>query len=351
MKAVLGLENGEYYIGEGFGVEGSSAGELVFTTQMGGYMEALSDPGYQGQILMFTYPLIGNYGVHPDNFQSSTVHALGCVVRELCKNPASTPSLGDYYSDNGLLGISGIDTRKLTIATRLNGTMGAALIVGDDNGEYAVECARKEQPITGMDLISQVSCKEPYHIKGTGKRIAVLDLGMQNSILASLKRRGADLYIFPHTTRPDVIEAVKPQALVITNGPGDPMRATDAIKTIQYFIGKIPVIGVCMGNQVAALALGGETCKMKFGHRGSNQPVRHRDGKIFITAQNHGFAVDKDTLPEGCEPLFTNVNDGTLEGFVCEDLNLFTVQFHPEAHSGPYGAEEQIFDRMYRRIP
>jgi len=351
MKAVLGLENGEYYIGEGFGVEGSSAGELVFNTQMGGYMEALSDPGYQGQILMFTYPLIGNYGVHPDNFQSSTVHALGCVVRELCKNPASTPSLGDYYSDNGLLGISGIDTRKLTIATRLNGTMGAALIVGDDNGEYAVECARKEQPITGMDLISQVSCKEPYHIKGTGKRIAVLDLGMQNSILASLKRRGADLYIFPHTTRPDVIEAVKPQALVITNGPGDPMRATDAIKTIQYFIGKIPVIGVCMGNQVAALALGGETCKMKFGHRGSNQPVRHRDGKIFITAQNHGFAVDKDTLPEGCEPLFTNVNDGTLEGFVCEDLNLFTVQFHPEAHSGPYGAEEQIFDRMYRRIP
>ena len=351
MKAVLGLENGECYIGEGFGVEGSSAGELVFTTQMGGYMEALSDPGYQGQILMFTYPLIGNYGVHPDNFQSSTVHALGCVVRELCKNPASTPSLGDYYSDNGLLGISGIDTRKLTIATRLNGTMGAAVIVGDDNGEYAVECARKEQPITGMDLISQVSCKEPYHIKGTGKRIAVLDLGMQNSILASLKRRGADLYIFPHTTRPDVIEAVKPQALVITNGPGDPMRATDAIKTIQYFIGKIPVIGVCMGNQVAALALGGETCKMKFGHRGSNQPVRHRDGKIFITAQNHGFAVDKDTLPEGCEPLFTNVNDGTLEGFVCEDLNLFTVQFHPEAHSGPYGAEEQIFDRMYRRIP
>ena len=351
MKAVLGLENGEYYIGEGFGVEGSSAGELVFTTQMGGYMEALSDPGYQGQILMFTYPLIGNYGVHPDNFQSSTVHALGCVVRELCKNPASTPSLGDYYSDNGLLGISGIDTRKLTIATRLNGTMGAALIVGDDNGEYAVECARKERPFTGMDLISQVSCKEPYHIKGTGKRIAVLDLGMQNSILASLKRRGADLYIFPHTTRPDVIEAVKPQALVITNGPGDPMRATDAIKTIQYFIGKIPVIGVCMGNQVAALALGGETCKMKFGHRGSNQPVRHRDGKIFITAQNHGFAVDKDTLPEGCEPLFTNVNDGTLEGFVCEDLNLFTVQFHPEAHSGPYGAEEQIFDRMYRRIP
>ena len=314
-------------------------------------MEALSDPGYQGQILMFTYPLIGNYGVHPDNFQSSTVHALGCVVRELCKNPASTPSLGDYYSDNGLLGISGIDTRKLTIATRLNGTMGAALIVGDDNGEYAVECARKEQPITGMDLISQVSCKEPYHIKGTGKRIAVLDLGMQNSILASLKRRGADLYIFPHTTRPDVIEAVKPQALVITNGPGDPMRAADAIKPIQCYIGKIPVIGVCMGNQVAALALGGETCKMKFGHRGSNQPVRHRDGKIFITAQNHGFAVDKDTLPEGCEPLFTNVNDGTLEGFVCEDLNLFTVQFHPEAHSGPYGAEEQIFDRMYRRIP
>lgn len=166
MKAVLGLENGEYYIGEGFGVEGSSAGELVFTTQMGGYMEALSDPGYQGQILMFTYPLIGNYGVHPDNFQSSTVHALGCVVRELCKNPASTPSLGDYYSDNGLLGISGIDTRKLTIATRLNGTMGAALIVGDDNGEYAVECARKEQPIAGWISSLRSPAKSPTISKG-----------------------------------------------------------------------------------------------------------------------------------------------------------------------------------------
>ena len=350
MKAVLGLENGEYYIGEGFGVEGSSAGELVFTTQMGGYLEALSDPGYQGQMLMFTYPLIGNYGVHPDNFQSSTVHALGCVVRELCTTPAAIPSLGDYFSDHGLLGISGIDTRKLTIATRLNGTMNAALIVGDDNGEYAVECARKELPPTGLDLISQVSCKKPFRIEGAGKRIAVLDLGVQRSILASLRRRGADLYIFPHTTRPDVIEAVKPEALVVTNGPGDPMCAADAVRTIQYFIGKIPIFGLCMGSQVTALALKGKTYKMKFGHRGSNQPVRHRNGKIFITTQNHGFAVEKDSLPEGCEPLFTNVNDHTMEGFVCDDLNLFSVQFHPEAHAGPYDTEALIFDRMYRRI-
>ena len=350
MKAVLGLENGKYYVGEGFGVEGSSAGELVFTTQMGGYMEALSDPSYKGQILMFTYPLIGNYGVHPDNFQSSKVHALGCVVRELCKAPAATPSLGDYFADNGLLGISGIDTRELTIQTRVNGTLGASLIVGDDNGEYAVECARNQRSITDLDLIPQVSCKEAYRIEGAGKRIAILDLGVKNNILSSLKRRGADLYVFPHNTRPDVIEAIKPQALFITNGPGDPMRATDAINTVQYFIGKIPVFGICMGNQVTALALGAKTYKMKFGHRGANQPVRYCDGRIFITTQNHGFAVDGDSLPDDIDMLFTNVNDGTVEGFYSEDLNVFTVQFHPEAHAGPYDTEELIFDMMYRRI-
>lgn len=351
MKAVLGLENGEYYIGEGFGVEGSSAGELVFSTQMGGYMEALTDPSYKGQILMFTYPLIGNYGVHPDNFQSRNVHALGCVVRELCKAPAATPSLGNYFEENGLLGIEGIDTRKLTIETRLNGTLGAALIVGDDNGEYAVECAKKQRSITEMDLIPQVSCKEAYRIEGRGKRIAIIDLGVKTNILKSLHRRGADLYVFPHDASPDVIEAVKPQALFITNGPGDPERATDAIKTVQHFIGKMPVFGICMGNQVTALALGAKTYKMKFGHRGANQPVRYRDGRIFITTQNHGFAVDGDTLPEGCEMLFTNVNDGTVEGFCDEDLDIYTVQFHPEAHAGPYDTEELIFDMMYGRIP
>ncbi len=351
MKAVLGLENGEYIVGEGFGVEGSCAGELVFTTQMGGYMEAMSDPSYRGQILMFTYPLIGNYGVDEKNFQSPQIHAKGCVVRELCAVPEARPSVGDYFEEHGLLGISGIDTRRLTIKTRVNGTLKAALIVGNDDGEFAVECARNQRPISDLDLIPEVSCKEPYRIPGTGKRIAVIDLGIKKNIARSLHRRGADLYIFPYNARADEIEAVKPEALFVTNGPGDPVLATGAIQCVKDMLGSIPVFGICMGNQVAALAVGAETYKMKFGHRGSNQPVKDTRGKIYITTQNHGFAVDGDTLPEDCELFFTNVNDGTVEGFYSKDMGLYTVQFHPEAHAGPHDTERVIFDTFYRRIP
>jgi carbamoyl-phosphate synthase small subunit len=351
MKAVLGLEDGEFLVGEGFGVEGVRSGELVFTTQMGGYMEALTDPSYAGQILMFTYPLIGNYGVDHQNFQNPHVSALGCVTREICAVPAAKPSFSSYFEEQGLLGITGIDTRKLTIKTRMNGTLRTSLIVGDDNGEYAVECARNVPPITEMDLIHQVSCTEPYRIKGNGKRIAVLDLGIKKNIAVSLRRRGADLHIFPYNTRPDVIEASRPDALFITNGPGDPVRAVETIACVQHFIGQIPIYGICMGNQITALAFGAETYKMKFGHRGSNQPVRHKDGSIYVTTQNHGFAVNGETLPEDCEVLFTNLNDGTLEGFWSDDLDVICVQFHPEAHGGPLDTEERIFDTMYRRIP
>jgi carbamoyl-phosphate synthase small subunit len=351
MKAVLGLEDGEYIVGKGFGIEGSCAGELVFTTQMTGYMEALTDPSYAGQILMFTYPLIGNYGVDLQNFQSPQVHAPGCVIHELCPNPAKNSSFGDYFRENGQLGISGVDTRKVTIKIREKGAMRAALIVGDDNGEYAVETARNAKSISEIDLLPWVSCKEPFRIEGKGKRIAVIDLGIKKNIAISLKRRNADLYIFPYDSRPDVIEACKPEALFITNGPGDPERATQAIDTVRHFLGEIPIYGICMGNQIAALAMGAKTYKMKFGHRGSNQPVRHEDGSIYITTQNHGFAVDGDTLPEDCEVIFSNVNDGTVEGFESRYLNLLTVQFHPEAHGGPLDTEQPIFDQMYRRIP
>jgi carbamoyl-phosphate synthase small subunit len=351
MKAVLGLEDGEYFVGTGFGVEGSTAGELVFSTQMTGYMEALTDPSYAGQILMFTYPLIGNYGVDLNNFQSPSMHALGCVTREVCIKPAKFPPINSYFENHGLLGITGVDTRKLTIKTRTNGTLRAALIVGDDNGEYAVECARNVQPISDIDLISRVSCREPFRIEGKGKRIAVIDMGIKKNIAISLRKRDADLYIFPYNARPDEIETCRPEALFLTNGPGDPMRATEAIRCVRHFLGQIPVYGICMGNQICGLAFGAETYKMKFGHRGSNQPVRYRDGSIYITTQNHGFAVDGETLPEDCEIVYTNVNDGTLEGFCSEDLNVLCVQFHPEAHGGPHDTERPIFDQMYRGIP
>jgi len=351
MKAVLGLEDGTFVIGNGFGVEGACSGELVFSTQMTGYMEALTDPSYAGQILMFTYPLIGNYGVDHRNFESPLVHAQGCVAREIARVPTTQPSVADYFEENGLFGISGVDTRSLTIKTRTVGTLRASLIVGSDDGEEAVRRARAVSPISDADLIESVSCPEPYRISGPGKRIAVIDLGVKRHILASLSHRGADIHVFPHTAAPDEVMAVKPDALFITNGPGDPRRATGAIQCVRDLVGEVPVIGICMGIQVAALALGAETYKMKFGHRGTNQPVRYRDGSIYITTQNHGFAVDEETLPEGCTVSYRNVNDGTVEGFQNPDLNIACVQFHPEAHGGPRDTETHFFDRIYKEIP
>lgn len=342
MKAVLGLEDGTFVAGNGFGVEGICSGELVFTTQMTGYMEALTDPGYAGQLLMFTYPLIGNYGVDRENFESPRVHARGCVVREIACVPAMQPSVAEYFRENSLLGISGVDTRRLTVKTRTVGTLRASLIVGSDDGEEAVRCARVSPPAGDADLIGSVSCPAPYRIAGAGKRVAVIDLGVKRSILTGLSRSGADIRVFPHTATPGDIMAAEPDALLITNGPGDPGRAADAIRCAREVVGTMPVIGIGMGTQVAALALGAGTYRMKFGHRGANQPVRYRDGSISITTQNHGFAVDGETLPGGCTVSYRNVNDGTVEGFEDKDLAITCVQFHPDM---------QFIDRVYRGIP
>ena len=341
MKAVLGLEDGTFVVGNGFGVEGICAGELVFSTQMTGYMEALTDPGYAGHILMFTYPLIGNYGVDRENFESPRVCAQGCVTREIACVPTTKPSIAEYFKENGLHGISGVDTRSLTIKTRTAGTLRASIIVGSDDGEEAVRCARAAPGPGDADLIGSVSCPGPYRIAGTGRRVAVIDLGVKRRILTSLSRCGADIHVFPHTAAPDDVMAAKPAALFITNGPGDPGRAVDAIRCVRELAGELPVVGICMGIQVVALALGAGTCRMKFGHHGTNQPVRHRDGRISITTQNHGFAVDGETLPEGCTVSYRNVNDRTVEGFEDKDLNITCVQFHPEA---------PFFDRVYRGI-
>jgi carbamoyl-phosphate synthase small subunit len=350
MKAVLGLEDGQFVTASGFGVEGECSGELVFNTQMTGYMESLTDPSYAGQILMFTFPQIGNYGVDPQNFQSSRVCALGCITREICEKPAALPSISTYFEENRLLGMTGVDTRALTIKTRVHGTMRAALVVGSDDGEYAVSLARRTPSITDIVPIPEVSCKQPYRIPGSGKRIAVIDLGIKTNMLKSLSKRGGDLHIFPYNATSAQVMACKPDALFVSNGPGDPKQATDAIRCIRELLGQLPIFGICMGNQVSALALGGDTYKLKFGHRGANQPVRYRDGKIFITTQNHGFAVDANSLPEGSEVTWTNVNDGTVEGFENKDLDLTTVQFHPEAHGGPRDTEAHFFDSLFRRI-
>jgi len=350
MKAVLGLEDGQFVVGEGFGIEGECAGELVFNTQMTGYMESLTDPSYFGQILMFTFPLIGDYGVDEPNFQNRRVCALGCVTREICEKPAANPSIRSFFEENRLLGIAGVDTRALTIKLRVHGTMRAALIVGSEDGEHAVQLARRTPTICDITPIPEVSCKEPYRICGSGKKIAVIDLGIKKSMLQSLSDRNGDLYVFPYDVKADEILACRPDALFISNGPGDPKQATDAIRCIRDLLGRMPVFGICMGNQVSALAVGGDTYKLKFGHRGANQPVRYRDGRIFITTQNHGFCVDPASLPEGCEVTYSNVNDGTVEGFENKDLCLTTVQFHPEAHGGPRDTEAHFFNALFRRI-
>ena len=350
MKAVLGLEDGQFIVGEGFGVEGECAGELVFNTQMTGYMESLTDPSYFGQILMFTFPLIGDYGVDSPNFQNRRVCALGCITKEICEKPDAKPSIRSFFEENGLFGMAGVDTRALTIKLRVHGTMRAALVVGSEDGEYAVRLARSTPTICDIDPIPEVSCKEPYRICGSGKKIAVIDLGIKKNMLTSLSDRGGDLYVYPHNVTSDQILAGKPDSLFVSNGPGDPKQATHAIKCIKDLLGQIPVFGICMGNQVSALAVGGDTYKLKFGHRGANQPVRYKDGRIFITTQNHGFCVDADSLPEGCEITYLNVNDCTVEGFENRDLGLTTVQFHPEAHGGPRDTEAHFFNALFRRI-
>ncbi|OPX70424.1 MAG: Anthranilate synthase component 2 [Methanoregulaceae archaeon PtaB.Bin009] len=350
MKAVLGLEDGTCVTGEGFGAEGECSGELVFSTQMGGYMEALTDPSYHGQILMFTFPTIGNYGVDRMNFQAPRVWALGCVAREICAVPEVRPAFADFFEENGLLGIQGVDTRMLTVKTRVQGTLRAALLVGDEDAGRAVDMARRAKPISDAELIPAVSCTEPYHIAGRGKRIAVIDLGIKKNMIISLRHRDADLHVFPYNSAPDQVMACRPDALFISNGPGDPIHATDAIRCVKDLAGTLPIYGICMGNQICGLGLGGQTYKMKFGHRGTNQPVRYKDGSIYITTQNHGFAVAPDTLPEGANVLYSNVNDGTLEGFEDSYLEITCVQFHPEAHGGPRDTEIPFFDTMFRRL-
>ncbi len=362
MKAVLGLEDGTVISGTGFGAEGTACGELVFTTQFTGYEEALTDPSYKGQILMFTYPLIGNYGVSGERFQSDNIHAEGLVVREACKNPyhyKSTRCIHKFLEDEGKPGIEGVDSRMLTIRTRERGTMRAALITGNDDGEEAVSVARNFPQITDEELISLVTCKEPRFIpgsdgiwKGSSKRkhAVVVDLGIKRKIINNLHKRGIDLTIVPATTKITEIAGYEPDLLIVSNGPGDPEKAIEAINAVKAFAGTIPICGICFGHQIISLAMEARTYKLKFGHRGGNQPVKDLvENKVFITSQNHGYAVDADSLDgTGLYESYINANDKTVEGVFHKNLDIFSVQFHPEAQAGPMDTEEIFFSKVVK---
>ena len=353
MKAVLGLEDGTFVIGEGLGVEGIVQGELVFTTQYTGYEEALTDPSYKGQILMFTYPLIGNYGISGETFQSDRMQAEGLVVREACDHPShhmSKRSIYEYLRDEGKSGIMGIDTRMLTIKTRERGTMKAAIIVGSDDGKEAVRLAREQEDIGSLDLIGKVTCKQPYQMKGQkdGDNIVVMDFGVKRNIIKSLNNRGVNVTVVPATTPVKDIMNYEPDAILLSNGPGDPQQAVNGISVVKELAGQLPIFGICLGHQIISLALGAQTYKMKFGHRGANQPVKDLErGIVHITSQNHGYAVDESSI-DTKEITITqyNTNDRTVEGLKHRDLDIMSVQYHPEANPGPLDTEKIFFDRV-----
>ncbi len=357
MKAILGLEDGTYFTGKGLGVEGIVQGELVFTTQYTGYEEALTDPSYKGQILMFTYPLIGNYGISDETFQSDCMQAEGLVVREACDHPShykSIRSIYEFMRDEGKSGIAGIDTRMLTIKTREYGTMKAAILVGEDDGEKAVRLAREQPDISSLDLIGDVTCGAPYSIKGEkdGNKIVVMDFGVKRNIINSLNKRGVNVIVVPATTTAKEIMNYEPDAILLSNGPGDPQQAVNGISVVEELAGELPIFGICLGHQIISLALGGRTYKMKFGHRGANQPVKDlKRGIVYITSQNHGYAVDEESIDEK-EISITqlNANDKTIEGMQHRNLEIMSVQYHPEAHPGPFDTEKIFFDRVVETI-
>jgi carbamoyl-phosphate synthase small subunit len=359
MKAVLGLEDGTVVEGVGFGAAGAAVcGELVFSTQYTGYEEALTDPSYAGQILMFTYPLIGNYGVSGQTFQSDGMKAEALVVREACDHPyhpLSKRSIFEFVEEEQRPGITGVDTRMLTIKTRDMGAMRACLITDSEDGYEAVKRSQQHPHISDQDLISLVTCPQPYHIEPKRKgmpHFVIIDLGIKANMIKSLQKRGVEITVVPAHTRPDQIIECKPDALFISNGPGDPEKATTTINVIKEMMGQVPIYGICFGNQIISLALGASTYKLKFGHRGANQPVKDlKTGTVYITSQNHGFAVNADSLEEAeAHITHLNVNDNTVEGIAHDYLDIMSVQFHPEASPGPWDTEKWFYDTIVQRV-
>ncbi len=350
MDAVLVLNDGTVIRGSGFGAEAEVYGEVVFSTSMTGYQEALTDPSYKGQILVLTYPLVGNYGVNKDDYESSRIKVEGFVVREAWPTPdhwKSFSSVDEFLKEQGIPGIQGIDTRALTIKLRKYGVIQGALKTSSEpiDAEELLEKSLRQKPYTERDLVREVTTKQILNF-GTGERVVVIDCGMKWSIRENLLKRGFQVTVVPAFTTAREILNLQPRGIVISPGPGDPEQAGYVVETARELLNhEIPVFGICLGHQILALAAGGETFKLKFGHRGANQPVKDLNtGRVYITSQNHGFAVSSDSL-EGTEfdLWMKNLNDNTCEGMRHREKPIITTQFHPEASPGPKDTEF-IFD-------
>ena len=367
--AKLALEDGTVFTGLAFGAEGTTTGEVVFNTSMTGYQEILTDPSYCGQIITMTYPEIGNYGVNPEDVESLRPHLSGFVVRnvsEIASNFRSNETLDDYLKKMGIVGISNIDTRALVRRTRSQGAMKGVISTETLEDDALIQIAKDSPGLVGRDLVKEVLPDQPldwsgqlsqwwdlrrdeHSIEGEEVKVVAIDFGMKQNIARHLVDQGFKVRILPGTCTAEEVIACEPDGVFLSNGPGDPEALDYAIEMIKGILGKFPVFGICLGHQLLALACGAKTYKLKFGHRGANQPVQEvSTGKIEITSQNHGFCVEPDSLPDCLEVTHYNLNDNTIAGVKHKTLPAFSVQYHPEASAGPH--DSQYLFRRFREL-
>ena len=370
-KAILALEDGTVLEGVSFGFPGEKTGEVVFNTSMVGYQEILTDPSYKGQIVVMTYPLIGNYGINEEDVESQGPRIEGFVVKEnssIYSSWRGHQSLADYLRRHGIMGVEGIDTRALTKHIRVAGAMKAVLSTEDLDPRRLIQKAKDSPGLIGQDLVKEVTCDESYGWSGrndpqfsipdlprstatTPYKVVVMDFGVKYNILRSLRDWNCEVVVLPASSSAETILSRHPDGILLSNGPGDPEGVPYAIHTIRRLLGEKPIFGICLGHQLLGLALGGKTFKLKFGHRGTNQPVKElKTGKVMITSQNHGFCVDIRSLnPDEIEPTQINLNDQTLEGMRHKTLPIYSLQYHPEASPGPHDTRN-LFSEFIRMM-
>ena len=358
MNAYLLLANGMVFAGQSVGAQGVTVGEVVFSTGMVGFQETLTDPSYYGQIITQTYPLIGNYGMNHDDMESDRIWAKGYIVREACTTPSNwrcEETLDSFLKKNNTIGIEGIDTRHLTRIIRESGVMNGAILTTFDPADPANKAETEAllaeiRAYAVTDAVKNVTCAAPEVFNPEGEtHIVLMHYGCKRNIVRCLVKRGCKVTVMPAFATAEEIKALAPDGIMLSNGPGDPAENTYQIEQIRKLLGKVPMFGICLGHQIISHALGAKTFKLKFGHRGANHPVKDlKTGKISITSQNHGFAVDPDTVPDNVEITLINLNDNTVEGIAHRTLPVFSVQYHPEAAPGP--RDPQYLFRDFRKM-